>query len=132
MSTSGTKSSKRKRFRAPIVYCCVAAFCFVIARLYGLFGHGVRSPAMDYMFLYPLIGGGIVLIAALIKPLLTAKARKGSRAAFNLYSSAIACLTVASCLQGVVEIAGTGTVWVLWFRLAAIVFFCGMFAVYSI
>ncbi len=76
--------------------------------IYGLFGHGVRSAAMTWMFLYPLLGG--TLLFGLLDPFLPQPRRVSCyRLCFNLYNSGIAALTAAAFLQGIVEIAGTGT-----------------------
>lgn len=86
----------------------------VIAKVYGLFGHGVTSPAMTWMFLFPLIGGvaGYSFFRSLLPKKVTAN---GFRSFSNLYNSGIATLTVGSFLQGVVEIAGTNSIYVPYF-----------------
>jgi hypothetical protein len=85
----------------------------VITNVYALFGHGVRSGSMDFMFLYPLLGGTLVFImAAFLSPVLPERLLTGSRAGYNLYNSGIAALTSAAMLSGIMEIAGTGSKWI--------------------
>lgn len=93
----------RERLRAVApAYLGASVLCAVIANVYALFGHSVRSQAMDFMFLYPLCAG--------LAYLLTAKWRgKRHRFGFNLYNSGIAALVAAALLQGIFEIAGTAS-----------------------
>lgn len=81
---------------------------------YGIFGHGVSSAAMTWMFLYPLLGGVLLffLISA-FTPEITGM--KGYRLFFNTYNSGIAALTSGSFLKGVLEIAGTSSLYILIF-----------------
>jgi hypothetical protein len=65
---------------------------------------------MTWMFLYPLIGGGILyLLLAILLPELNRFA--GYRLFYNIYNSGIALLTTGSLLKGIMEIAGTGSVY---------------------
>jgi uncharacterized membrane protein YdcZ (DUF606 family) len=73
---------------------------------------------MDLMFLYPLIGGAAMFAA--IK-LLRSK-MPVSRAGYNLYNSGIAALVSAAMLDGIMEIAGTGSKWISLIRITGIVF----------
>ena len=94
--------------KTALVYLAVSALCFLIDKIYALFGHGVSSPAMTWLFLYPLLGGALVFILLrLLAPVIAAKPRY--RIAYNLYNSGIATLIVGSMLQGVFEIAGTSS-----------------------
>lgn len=67
-----------------------------------------------WMFLFPLIGGviGYSFIRSLPPKNVTAN---GFRSFSNLYNSGIATLTVGSFLQGVLEIAGTNSIYVPYF-----------------
>lgn len=88
------------------IYFIFSIFAFVVNKVYALFGHGVSSDAMTWMFLYPLAGG--VLFYLLLGILLPEANRfNGYRLFYNLYNSGIALLTMGSLLKGILEIAGT-------------------------
>ena len=92
--------------RTALVYGAVALGCLVITNVYALFGHGVRSAAMDFMFLYPAVGGALVF--ALLQLAFPCNIRRRYfRPGYNLYNSGIAALTAGAMLRGIVEIAGT-------------------------
>lgn len=114
MSTSDTKmkSDKSRNIKTSIVYLFVSLFAFIVNKVYALFGHGVSSDAMTWMFLYPLIGGALWFFLIVVA---FPRIRKiyGYRLFFNLYNSGIAALTVGSFLQGVVEIAGTNSPYIV-------------------
>jgi hypothetical protein len=101
----------KKRF---FVYMAISVLCVIIAQVYALFGHGVRSAYMDYMFLYPLVGGAIAFLFF--------RGKKKSRLGYNLYNSGLAALTVGALLRGIVEIAGTGSPWISCFTAAGWLF----------
>ncbi|MDR1778811.1 MAG: hypothetical protein LBR14_03540 [Clostridiales Family XIII bacterium] len=109
MSTSGTK--RRKVLRRLTVYLAVSAACVVITNVYALFGHGIRSVAMDFMFVYPLAGGLIVTGFGL-------RRQDVSRAGLNLTGSGVATLTAGALLRGIMVIANTSSPYVLWFYVA--------------
>ncbi|MFV0399013.1 MAG: hypothetical protein ACK5LX_00150 [Oscillospiraceae bacterium] len=106
MSTSAT--SRDKLWKYALVQLALAALCIVVTNIYALFGHGVRSGAMDYMFLYPLCMGAIPysLLALLCSGI---QERRCFRAAVNLYNSGIAAFTVGGLLKGILDIAGTAS-----------------------
>jgi hypothetical protein len=109
-------------------YLIVAAVCLAVTNVYAIFGHGVRSDAMDYMFLYPLFGG-IVLKA--LSVFMNGDYRHGlKRMGFNLYNSGLAAITCGSFLKGVVEIAGTDSSYIAGFYIAGgVMLGCGVVAV---
>ncbi|MDR0960418.1 MAG: YIP1 family protein [Propionibacteriaceae bacterium] len=96
-------------------YLIAAVLCGVIALGYGFFGHGVRSSSMDLMFLYPLVGGALLVLTDRI-------ARQGYegpyRLGVNLVVSGLATLTVGAFLRGIVEIAGSSSPFIEWFTTA--------------
>jgi hypothetical protein len=98
-----------------LAYGAVTVSTVVASGVYGLFAHGVRSAAMTYMFLYPLVGG---TLPALLGWMLAVRGVgvPRSRAADNLCNAGMATLTVASFLQGVLEIAGTASGYTLGMR----------------
>jgi hypothetical protein len=97
-------------------YLVASLICVIVANVYALFGHGVRSSAMEYMFLYPLIGGFIIKFLSTLVRGEYAHGRK--RVGVNLYNSGLAALTCGALLRGIVEIAGTDSVYIRWFFIA--------------
>lgn len=94
--------------RTAILYAVSALMAVAVNNIYGLFGHGVNSTYMTWMFLYPLIGGVIFFIMIyLIIPGITKI--KGYRIFYNCYNSGIATLTMGSFLKGILQIAGTAS-----------------------
>jgi hypothetical protein len=123
LSISDTHKSKRLW-----PYLAVSLICVIVANVYALFGHGVRSGAMEYMFLYPLIGGFVMKILSAFAVGEYSRGRK--RVGVNLYNSGLAALTCGALLRGIVEIAGTDSSYIHWFFVigwAMIV--CGMVGV---
>ncbi|MDR1796418.1 MAG: hypothetical protein LBR44_03085 [Clostridiales Family XIII bacterium] len=102
--------------KAALAYLCAGVLCIVITNVYALFGHGIRSDAMDFMFLYPTVGGGGFLGLCLL--LKRGEAASGFRFGFNAYNSGLAALTAGALLQGIVEIAGTGSGLIKYFFIA--------------
>lgn len=112
-----------------IIYIFYSLTAILVNEIYALFGHGVHSPAMTYMFLYPLIGGCLIYgVIGLLIP--KGNQLPGYRLFYNIYNSGIATLTVGSFLKGILEIAGTSsgyvglfyTIGALFIAVAAIVF----------
>jgi len=94
------------------VYLVLALAAIIVDNVYALYGHGVRSLSMTWMFLYPLLGGA--LFYSLVYRLLPEvreldKKFSAYRVFFNLYNSGIAALTISAFLKGILEIAGTGS-----------------------
>lgn len=96
-----------------ITYLILTVVMVIIEKIYRLFGHGGTSPSMTWMFLYPFAGGLLIYLVS--------RARGGIgtderfRSFSNLYHSGIATLTAASFLKGVLEIAGTDSVYLPYF-----------------
>lgn len=114
--TSDTDKPKRSaQFRkTAIVYLAVTVFCVIFDRVYALFGHGVFSASMSFMFLYPLLAGVLpFLLLWLFAP--QADKVKYYRLFYNCYNSGVATLTVGSMLNGIFEIAGTSSSYVIVF-----------------
>jgi len=88
LSTLDTnQSNKEVRLKKTIVvYLILSIAAIAVDNIYALFGHGVRSDSMTWMFLYPLIGGTLVfLLAELLLPTEVMHA-DGFRLSFNLYN----------------------------------------------
>lgn len=108
------KKKKKSPLKMAAVFLAVALFSILFDNIYALFGHGVRSGAMSFMFLYPLLGGGVVyLLLGLFMPGVTGK--PGYRAFYHLYNFGIALLTVKNLLQGIFEIAGTNSDYLIFY-----------------
>ena len=98
-------------------YLVAAAGCALFALVYAQFSHGVYSPFMTFMFAIPLVGGTFVALVCHL-----AKAPVTPRTARQAWALSIASLTLGSCLQGIFEIAGTGSPFVVAYPVAALVF----------
>ena len=113
-------SSRRRQAshgRTAIRYLAAAAGCVLFAVVYAQFSHGVYSPYMTYMFAIPLVGGFLPALC-----LKLAKAAPLPLAARQAWGLALAALTVASCLRGIFEIAGTGSAFLPVYLVAAAAF----------
>ena len=124
MSTLDTNQSNKEVHlkKTIVVYLILSIAAIVVDNIYALFGHGVRSDSMSWMFLYPLIGGTLVfLMAELLLPTEVMHA-DGFRLSCNLYNSGIAALTTGSLLKGILEIAGTASPYTVFFFAAGIPF----------
>ena len=108
MSTSAKKIAKR--------YAIAALGCVAFALIYAQFSHGVHSPFMTFMFAIPLVGGAAIAVGSSIAHV---DLPRGTRQAWAL---AIASLTVASCLRGVFDIAGTASPLLVVYLIAAVAF----------
>ncbi len=121
--TSVKRLPKQNRtlVKTAIAYLMMAIFCFVFQQVYNLFGHGVTSAALSLIFLYPLLAG---VLPFFLLSLLLPQAGKlaNARFSFNCYHSGIATLTVGSLLQGIFEIAGTGSPYTVLFLLIGSLF----------
>ncbi len=110
-------------------YAIAAVSCLVFAVIYAQFSHGVHSMFMTWMFVIPLVCG---CVAALVQQALGHQC--DLRLPRQLWGLCAATLTVASCLRGIFEIAGTGSPWLfsyvvvgMCFALASVV--CTAFAI---
>ena len=86
-----------------VFYFCAVLFCLLFSRIYGMFSHGVTSFYMTCLFLPPLVGGGVEGVLYFFSP------RRFRRAADNLFHAGISTAGMAFLLQGIFEIAGTGS-----------------------
>lgn len=107
---------RKKFFKTIVIFSIMTIFTFIFDKVYGIFGHGVTSPYMTYMFLYPLLGGALFYgIIMLLIPSIVNKKRY--RFFYNIYNSGIAVLTVGSFLRGIMEIAGTFSTYLMAYTL---------------
>lgn len=94
-----------------------ALLAVLIDRIYALFGHGVGSLSMDFMFLYPLAGGcAVFFLLSFAAPALASF--RGYRFFYNMYFTGVALLTVRALLKGVFDIAGTASSLLAWYSVA--------------
>ncbi|MGE4508212.1 MAG: DUF2871 family protein [Eubacteriaceae bacterium] len=112
-----TLVTKNKFVKTILVYGIISVLLVGINWIYSLFGHGVASPYMTFMFLYSLLGGSLFYLA-LFKSVPRLIESKGFRIFYNLYNSGIATLIVGSFLAGILEIAGTGSDYQKYFFIA--------------
>ncbi len=119
MSTLAPDPFKKSRQagKTAIAYLAVSVFCIIFNQIYAIFGHGVSSPSMTLMFLYPGLGGSLpFLLLWLFVP--EADRVKSYRLFYNSYNSGIAALTLGSLLNGIFEIAGTSSAYSIVFTAA--------------
>ena len=89
-------------------YAVVALICLVFSLVYAQFSHGVYSPFMTLLFLIPLLLGAVPALAMYLM-----NVSRVSLVSRQLWGLSVACFTLASCLQGIFEIAGTGSNWII-------------------
>ncbi len=88
-------------------YLGITLFCALFSCVYSFFSHGVTSPSMSYLFLYPLILG-------VVAGVLCMKFKKTIPHHFfatHFYHTGVAALALSSMLRGIFEIAGTASVY---------------------
>ncbi|PKM86953.1 MAG: hypothetical protein CVU85_06790 [Firmicutes bacterium HGW-Firmicutes-10] len=108
-----------------ILYLAFSVLLLSFDRTYAIFSHGVSSLSMTLMFLPVLLGGLVfVLLRALMKHRLY-KHRLYRLFTF-LYHSSIALFVNGMLVKGILEIAGTGSKYIVIFQLLA-----GMLAIVS-
>lgn len=114
--------SQRKQIRKTMwIYLILSVTAVVVNSVYGIFGHGVNSPSMTWMFLYPLLGGALFyfIIGRFIPNIIKFS---GYRVFCNIYNSGIATLTFGSLLKGILEIAGTNSSYLVFFYIVGVAF----------
>lgn len=114
ISVTHNMASNKNLSKTLLFYLGLTAFCILFDRVYFIFGHGVESPSMLWMFLYPLLGG-VLPFACLWLFIENARTRKLFRLAYNVFNTGMAILIVGSALQGVVDIAGTMSPYTVYF-----------------
>ena len=111
-----TSDINKKQNRNPVgllhktvfTYMNVSVFCALITHIYAIFGHGIRSVFMDYMFLVPFLAGALFFYV-LGK---IGISKESIRPGYNIYNSAVAAITAACMLKGIVIIAGTESIYI--------------------
>lgn len=108
------QEDKITRRKVLVRYLAVTVFCLLVSLIYGLFSHGIRSFWMNWLALWPLVLGAVpaALSAAEIFPFKDASDENGAGEVMkDIYRFGTAAVTVASFLKGVLEIAGTDSVY---------------------
>ena len=95
---------RRTHLKIALRYAIAAAGCILFALIYAQFSHEVHSPFMTFMFSIPLVGGALPALC-----LALSNAKPLPRATRQSWALALAALTVASCLRGIFDIAGTAS-----------------------
>lgn len=98
--------------KSVFIYLAVSIFLIILNYVYSLFSHGVSSNYMVYMFVYPLIGVVINLILLMNKKKLNIKMFYTGKSILNY---GIATLVVGSFIKGVLEIAGTDSIYLIYY-----------------
>ena len=115
--------------RTAVVYFGVTLFCAVFYLVYNRFSHGVHSPYMTWLFVWPLALG--VIPAVYWRWRLQGGAPGPGRIPKNLYHSGVAAVTVSSLLRGIFEIAGTSSVYQERLMQAGFAMLCGAMILYQ-
>lgn len=98
----------RRMHRVVMGYALISLLVFAASSLYNVFARGVTSLPMLHAFYYPLFLGMFVHMLLIFRERSVRFAGStGYRLFENVYNSGVACLTVASILTGIFEIAGT-------------------------
>lgn len=110
------QEEKKARRRLAARYLAVSAFCLVFSFIYGFFSHGIHSPWMRWLAAWPFVLGAVpALILAGSRPGAQTAGAGGYRVREevfkDIYRFGIAAVTVASLLKGVLEIAGTDSLY---------------------
>lgn len=105
--------------KSVIVYVFTALFALLFDRIYSLFSHGVASASMSLMWVWLLCFGAAVYILIELLSMRTKKHISG-RLPMNIYNSGTAVFTVGMLLDGILEIAGTGSEYISIYRFAGI------------
>ena len=118
--------------KSVLAYSKVTIFLIILNYIYSLFSHNVSSDYMTYMFVYPLLGGLLVNLFLIIDEKIN-RMKLYYIGKFVL-NYAIATLVVGSFIKGVFEIAGTDSIYlVYYFYLGIILASIGfLFLLYSL
>ncbi len=104
-------------------YIGITLLCALFSYVYSLFSHGVTSPYMSYMFLFPLIFG----VAVGILCMLFKKSVSQYFFATHFYHTGVAALILSSMIRGIFEIAGTASVYQsILMVIGILAMFCGV------
>ena len=101
---AGTRQLRQGRAsrdgKAMLSFLAASGFCLAFSLVYSLFSHGVSSPWMSGLALFPLLLGTVPYGAMAL-----AGTHPLDRVGFNAYNSAVAAATAGSCVLGILQIA---------------------------
>lgn len=116
--------NERRINKGSNIYLMVTILCLIIIVIYYQFSHGVTSPFMSFLFLWPLMLGFIP--TRIIEKQL--EKRAPGRLTLNIYNSGVAALTVSSLLKGIFDIAGNSSRYQIYLLIfGSIMFITGLF-----
>ncbi len=102
------KTIQRFYFKKRVIpYFFATVFCMLFSFIYAQFSHGVSSPHMTYLFLYPLLAGVLVGMLFCLLEKTTTEYFWSS----HLYHTGVVALILGSILRGVFDIAGTASLY---------------------
>lgn len=101
----------KKRRSLAVRYLAITAFCLIASVIYSFFSHGIHSFWMRYLALWPFVFGAVPSVLSAAGVLSFPEGINVSEYCRDIYRFGIAALTVASFLKGVLEIAGTDSIY---------------------
>ena len=105
LSTSVIEPHSRRMRNQAITGSASALLCTVFTAIYEIFSHGAHSPHMRLMFLFPLIGCGLLGVLGYFTPI----GAKIGRWTLNFWNTALATFTLGFMFLGIVNISGRYT-----------------------
>ena len=105
MSTSVIEITRKRMRNQAVVGTSLGLLCTVFTWIYEMFSHGAYSPHMRLMFLFPLVGCGLLGLGGMLSPLW----KSMGRWALNFWNTAMASFTLGFLFLGIVNIAGRFT-----------------------
>ncbi len=102
----------RKPTRTTYTYLLLSLLAWIFNFVYSLFSHGVTSDFMANMYLVLLIGAVFYFLLFQIPGV---RRRRLYRVFVNTLNTSVAVLVVGMALRGVIEIAGSSSVYLDWY-----------------
>ncbi len=109
MSTLQNRQEVRRYYlqKRVVPYIIVTVVCAVVAFIYSQFSHGISSPHMTFLFVYPLILG----VSTGFLEMLFSRHKPQGFLESHFYHTGVVALVLSSVLRGVFEIAGTSSIY---------------------
>jgi len=109
--------------KTALVMLGFSVFTFVFHKVYAHYSHGVDSASMQSMYLTLLVLGAIFYsVLGFIKPDITRLS--GYRGFTNLYNMGLATVVTGQLIQGIVEVAGTGSKYIRFYYVVGTTAMC--------
>lgn len=107
-----------KLLKTGAVYLGITFFTIMLSYIYSLYSHGMTSASMTYLFLVPFLLGSCVYV---LLNLLFGNITESPffRLFTNTYNTAVAVLITGQLLNGIFEIAGSGSKLLKYYYIAA-------------